>query len=130
MGDASEVSAATGSSWERIAIFVFGVAFVIGLLALAIQFPRPTPFQYAVFRVVLALAAAGIAALIPGFIEVRHREWLRAGGALAVFAIVYFFSPAQLLTASPEQQGHPPNEQPAVSNATRPRLPRQHRFPS
>jgi hypothetical protein len=52
--------------WERISIFAFGVIFVIALLLLAIFFPEPTPFQYQVFRIVLALAAAGVAALIPG----------------------------------------------------------------
>jgi len=84
-------------SAERIAIFIFGVAFVLTLLALAIKFPEPTPFQYTVFRIVLALAAAGVAALIPGFIQVQYRDAIRAGGALAVFVIVYFFSPASLV---------------------------------
>jgi hypothetical protein len=93
--------AASGSSapiWERIAIFIFGVSFVISLLAIAVFFPYPAPFQYTVFRIVLALAAAGVAALIPGFIEVSYRTAVRAGGALAVFVIVYFFSPAALVS--------------------------------
>jgi hypothetical protein len=83
-----------------IAIFAFGVVFVVALLVLAIAFPEPTPFQYTVFRIVLALAVAGVAALIPGFVELNIAAWLKAGGAMAVFAIVYFYSPAQLI-------GHP-----------------------
>ncbi len=82
---------------ERQAAFGFGVVFVITLLALAIAVPNPTPFQYNVFRIVLALAAAGVAATIPGFIQVTVHIWLRAGGALAVFAIVFFYNPASLV---------------------------------
>jgi hypothetical protein len=81
-----------------IAVFAFGVVFIVTLLVLAIAFPEPTPFQYTVFRIVLALAAAGVAALIPGFMELNIAAWLKAGGAMAVFAIVYFYSPAQLLS--------------------------------
>lgn len=83
---------------EQLAVFVFGVAFVITLLALAVLFPEPSDFQYVVFRIVLALAAAGVAAFIPGFIEVKIETWLRAGGAMAVFVVVYFFSPANLVS--------------------------------
>jgi hypothetical protein len=82
---------------QQAAAFGFGVVFVIALIILAIIFPTPTPFQYTVFRVVLALAAAGIAVMIPGFLEVRIPTWIRAGGALGVFVVVYFFNPAQLV---------------------------------
>ena len=89
------------SKHERIAVFVFGAVFVVAMLALAIAFPEPTAFQYTVFRVVLALATAGVAAFIPGFIQLHLSTWLRAGGAIAVFVIVYFFSPAQLVYKPP-----------------------------
>jgi hypothetical protein len=81
---------------ELIAIFVFGVSFIATLLVIALRFPDPTPFQYTVFRIVLALSAAGIAALIPGLLQVSMGEWLKGSGALAVFAVVYFYSPAGL----------------------------------
>lgn len=80
--------------------FLFGVVFVVVLLVIAIGFPTPTPFQYTVFRIVLALAAAGVAAMIPGFISVEFKTWVKAGGALAVFVIVYFVNPASLLTTA------------------------------
>jgi hypothetical protein len=83
-------------SQEKIAAFAFGVVFVIVLIVLAISFPNPTPFQYTTFRIILALAAGGVAVMIPGFLNFKVATWLRAGGALAVFAIVYFKSPAQL----------------------------------
>ena len=85
---------------QQLAAFVFGVVFVITMLALAIFVPNPTSFQYVVFRVVLSLATAGVAAMIPGFIELNIPNWLRAGGALAVFAIVYFYNPASLVVSS------------------------------
>lgn len=88
---------------EKVAVFAFGVFFVIALLVLAIQFPEPTHFQYDVFKVVLALAAAGVAAMIPGFIEISVPNWLKAGGALAVFALVMYKNPAQLVSSPPPE---------------------------
>ncbi len=80
--------------------FAFGVVFVGVVLILAIVFPEPAPFQYTVFRIVLSLAAAGVAAVIPGFITLNlslgQRVGIGAAGAFAVFAIVYFLNPAQL----------------------------------
>lgn len=86
---------------EKLLAFIFGVIFIIALIILAIAFPQPTSFQYTVFRIVLALAAAGAAAMFPGFIEVAVPGWLRAGGALAVFVIVFFYNPASLVAPSP-----------------------------
>lgn len=89
---------------QIIVAFVFGVAFVVTLIVLAMKFPHPTLFQYNVFRIVLALAAGGVAAMIPGFINVEFNPGtellVRAGGAIAVFVIVFFFNPAQLASKS------------------------------
>jgi hypothetical protein len=88
-------------NWEKIALFCCAIIFLLLLVVLAIALPEPTPFQLTVFRVVLSLSAAGFAAFIPGFIhfEIKPtiRATIRAGGALAVFALVYFVNPAQLL---------------------------------
>lgn len=85
------------SSQERLVAVLFGAAFLIALLVLAIAFPQPTAFQYLVFRVVLAVAAAGFVSMTPGFLNITLSNWLKAGGALAVFVVVYFFSPAALV---------------------------------
>lgn len=82
---------------QRKGAYAFGVIFVIVILGIAIGIPNPTAFQYTVFRIVLALAAAGVAAMIPGFINVEVGTAVRAGGAIAVFVIVFFFSPAKLV---------------------------------
>ncbi|KZB63135.1 hypothetical protein AUP42_01715 [Thalassospira lucentensis] len=84
--------------WEKISIFAFGVVFISVLLAVALFLPEPTDFQYTIIRIILALSAAGIAALIPGFIEIKYKNICRAGGAMAVFLIVYFKSPASIVT--------------------------------
>jgi hypothetical protein len=86
---------------QMIISISFGVSFIILLIVLSIRFPEPTKFQYQVFRTVLALAGAGAAAAFDGFIEVKFGKWLRAGGALAVFAVLYFVNPAQLAAADP-----------------------------
>ena len=83
-------------SAQQSTAFAFGAVLVGLLLGIAFLCPSPTPFQYTVFRIVLALAAAGAAAMIPGFISVEVGAAVRAGGAIAVFVVVYFFSPAAL----------------------------------
>ena len=99
---------------ERIAAFVFGVVFVSVILAIALSLPEPSNFQYTVFRIVLALAAAGVAAMIPGFIAVEVNTVVRAGGAIAVFVIVYFSSPAELVRKA-KQTGAPKELKPIVA---------------
>jgi hypothetical protein len=81
---------------EQFLAYSFGVLFIVILLIVALFVPEPTPFQYLVFRIVLSVAVAGVAAMIPGFINLKLGSWLRAGGALAVFAVVYLLNPAQL----------------------------------
>jgi hypothetical protein len=76
--------------------FLFGVVFISLIIALAVYNPNPSAFEYTVFRIVIALAAAGVGAVLPGFLDVKFRGWLRAGGALALFVIVYFFAPAAM----------------------------------
>ena len=78
--------------------FAFGVVFVGLLLLIAIRFPHPTSFQYTVFRIVLAIACAGVAVVLTGFLDIEIPGFLKAGGALAVFVVTYFYSPAALVS--------------------------------
>jgi hypothetical protein len=84
----------------KLLAFIFGLCFVGILLVLAVWFPQPTAFQYTVFRITLALAAAGVAGAIPGMIRLKVQPGkallIHAGGALAVFVIVYLIAPAAL----------------------------------
>lgn len=81
---------------DKLLAFIFGVVFLSIILLIAIFIPNPTGFSYTIFRIVVALAAAGIGAVIPGFLNVSFRNLLRAGGAVALFIIVYFFAPAAI----------------------------------
>jgi hypothetical protein len=81
-----------------------GLAFAFGCVALAIvlwlAFRAETlnEQQFEILRIVLALAGGGVGAVIPGFLDVSVKAStklaLRAGGALAVFVVLYFWSPA------------------------------------
>lgn len=83
---------------ERIAAFIFGVIFVVVMLYMTWFVPNPTPTQWFTFRVVLALAAAGVGALLPGLISVNAPPYVRAGGALALFVLVFWFNPPKLVS--------------------------------
>ena len=82
---------------DKLLAFSFGVIFVTFILIIAWIDPNPSGFSYTVYRIVLSLAAAGVGAVIPGFITVRAGTWIRAGGAVALFVIVYFFGPAAIV---------------------------------
>ncbi|ECQ8978371.1 hypothetical protein ACDT65_000876 [Salmonella enterica subsp. enterica] len=84
----------------------FAVGAIVAILITTITTPNPTSYQYTVYRIVLALAAGCIGAVLPGFLEVKFKGLLRASGAAAIFAIVYFISPA-LLQQNPESASKP-----------------------
>lgn len=83
-------------SVQVISAFAFGAVFVVVMLGIAIVIPYPTAFQLLVFRITLALAAGGVCAMLPGFLSVTIPAYVRAGGSLAAFVIVFFFNPATL----------------------------------
>jgi Protein of unknown function (DUF4019) len=73
--------------------FVFGVTFVCVMLGFALFVPNPSNFSQWVFITVLALASAGVGAVIPGMLNVEL-PFAKAGGALALFIIVFATKPA------------------------------------
>ena len=85
---------------EKTFVFAFGVVFLTAILVLVVLIPTPTPPQFFAFRLTLALSAAGVGALLPGFlrldIPLPVKGGIRAGGALALFASVWFLNPATL----------------------------------
>ena len=92
--------------------FIFGVVFLLIALAFALvafYLPKPPNPQVVgnflnVMQVILAIAASGVAAVIPGFLSVDIQKKLgdkgnvgiRAGGAIAVFVLIYVISPKSL----------------------------------
>ncbi len=71
-----------------------GIGLTVAILLLVIFIPCPSASQYLVFRIIIALAAAGLTAVIPGIININLTNGVMAGGAIAIFAVVYFFDPA------------------------------------
>ena len=74
------------------------------LLLIAIFDRKPTQLAIFIYRVVLALVAAGIGAVIPGMIDVNVQPVIRAGGAIALFVIVFWFNPPNLVTGGPKER--------------------------
>ncbi len=91
--------------------FGFGVGFLAIMLGFAVAFPNPTPFQIRVFMTALATSAAGVGAVLPGYLHVEYKNVFRAGGALGLFAVVWFFQPVIEKNAvtfeTPEQSPDP-----------------------
>lgn len=88
---------------ERYVVFLFGVIFLCTILAIVLINPEPTWAQFFAFKLTLALSAAGVGAMIPGFINFQQKlpfkGLLRCGGAIALFVAVWFTNPAQYAAA-------------------------------
>jgi tetratricopeptide (TPR) repeat protein len=95
-----------GLDVQLILAFAFGTVFVVVLLFIAFVTPMPSDFQIFVYRVVMALAAAGIGAIIPGFIVVNISNFVRAGGAIACFVVVYLVNPPTLASQQLRSQSY------------------------
>jgi hypothetical protein len=77
---------------------IVGIVLIGIILLLVIFFPCPTSSQFFVFRIVLSIAVAGFASIIPGFLRIKYNGIITAGGALAVFVLVYIFNPGTIIT--------------------------------
>ncbi|HJS84244.1 MAG TPA: hypothetical protein VJ779_02160 [Acetobacteraceae bacterium] len=84
---------------------LFGCAALAAVLWLAFRGGDLGDRQFEILRIVLALAGGGVGAVIPGFLDLNVKAGaalaLRAGGALAVFVVLYFWSPAHWTPPSP-----------------------------
>src|ERR1700735_591841 len=81
-----------------IMAFGFGVVFVTALLVFVALAPNSTDRQFEVIRIILALVAGGIAAMIPGFLNLKLQTGtklaVRSGGAIVVLILIYFYLPS------------------------------------
>lgn len=91
-------------NWYAPVSVISGLVFLFFILIAAIFIPEPSSFQIFVFRVVIALAAASFGATIPGFLNANLPVWgkgaIAAGGALALFVIIFNINPPQILTTN------------------------------
>jgi hypothetical protein len=98
-----------GQDTERrlgiVLAFAFGCVFLAIVLALAFKGGSLDDRQFEILRIVLALAGGGVGGVIPGFLDLNVKastKWaLRAGGGLAVFVVLYFWSPAHWVAPQP-----------------------------
>ena len=80
----SSISSLLSSSGvDKALAFAFGIPFLLILLLVAVFDRNSTPLGILTYRVILAFAAAGIGAVIPGMIDVNVQPVIRAGGAIA-----------------------------------------------
>lgn len=88
--------------WEKIVAVGMAVLIIGVVLYLVVRNqPFADPNLVTVLRIVLSVAAGILGATIPGFLNVQWRGegfLIRAGGALALFAITYFGSPNVILS--------------------------------
>lgn len=81
------------SQLDKWLAFAFGVVFCSVLLYLGTVVQNPGPLTVKIYVTVLSLAAAGIGAILPGFLELKYKDVLRAGGAIALGVLVYASEP-------------------------------------
>lgn len=84
------------SGLERKLAVIFGIVSLVLLGVVAIFFPCPTTFQYMTFRILISLGMGAATMMLTGSLSFNN-PFVKATGALAVFAVVYFFNPAELV---------------------------------
>lgn len=92
------------NSSSDILVACGGTLVIALMLVVSHLSPNPTDSQWFVFRVTIALAAACIGAVIPGWISIGLPA-IRAGGAIALFVLVYWFNPPRLVTPQSHRSG-------------------------
>jgi len=75
--------------------FWFSIAAFAVLLAISLFVPGWAQQNNDLSKTLLALAAAGVAATLPGFLNFEVGNTVKAGGALAAFALVFLVNPAR-----------------------------------
>jgi hypothetical protein len=96
---------------KTLIAFVFGAIFIITILVFTAVVKDPSPTAVWTYRIILALAAAGVAAILPGFIDIKYKGFVQAGGAIGVFVLILLAFPA------PDAAPKPASPNPAPPNA-------------
>jgi hypothetical protein len=79
---------------KTLIAFAFGAIFIITILVFTAVVKDPSPTEVWTYRIILALAAAGVAAILPGFIDIKYKGFVQAGGAIGVFVLILLAFPA------------------------------------
>lgn len=92
--------------WFGIAfVFLLFIAFLLVFLLEIYKIPTLFGLFEFFFRVVLAASLAGVAAMIPGYFDIdwTNKLGIRAGGAFAVFLLVYMINPPRIMSDYSEE---------------------------
>ena len=80
--------------------FLLGFLLLVMVLGIVAFGDNPSPLQFTVYRIIVAIAGAGFAVVLTGTLHVRFpilgKGYIKAAQAFGVFVILYFFSPASL----------------------------------
>lgn len=83
--------------WLLPAGFIIGILAIAVVLILIVYNPNPSRPQLFVFRILIALGGAAFSMSISGFVTIQlnlpSKGYIIAGGSLAVFIILFFFTP-------------------------------------
>lgn len=74
---------------------ITGIVFMLTILILIVLFPCPTQSQYTIYRLIISIAIAAFASIIPGMFDFKYSNLVSATGGLGVFAFVFIFDPAK-----------------------------------
>lgn len=95
--------------WHRLFAAAGSWIAIVALLLLYVgsAYPEPSPAQYQVIRIVLALTAAGIVIALPTLVDswpVYSRIALMFVAGTALFIAAYLLSPASLISSPPNSR--------------------------
>jgi hypothetical protein len=89
--------------WQLITSVSVGCVALIASVIIALMLPTPTIYQVFILRGLFAIALASIASIIPGFLNLETGAKstaayfsIYAGGAIAIFVLVWLFNPPEI----------------------------------
>ncbi len=89
-GDSSQADKPTAKHEHKGRVtLIVGVSLLLIVILFTVLLPNPNRYQWLVFGMLAALGGACIATVLSGFLEVESKQ-IKAGGALAVFAVVFW----------------------------------------
>ncbi|WP_369921938.1 hypothetical protein AB8E32_07020 [Marinomonas polaris] len=89
--------------WQLITSVSIGCVALIASVIIALAVPTPTTYQVFILRGLFAIALASIASIIPGFLNLETGAnskaayfGIYAGGAIAIFVLIWLFNPPEI----------------------------------
>jgi hypothetical protein len=94
-------TARKNTSGTNLLLVGLSTAFLAVAIVIITAIPCPSEPQFQFYKIILALSVAGVASILPGFMRIRYKGYVSAGGAMAVFVFVLTFNPG-FITNSPK----------------------------